>query len=98
MKRDPFACLESWSDELISRAQRVRRLISDAHWLSDGLHKEELVRQFLHQYLPPSIRVSRGFVVPADSGSPVSREIDVLLTDSNGEPPWLNEGNLVITP
>lgn len=93
MKRDPVACLESWSDELLSRSQRVRRLIGDAHWLSDGLHKEELIREFLARYLPPTLRVSRGFIVPADHELSVSGEIDVLITDTKTEPPWFSEGN-----
>jgi len=98
MKRDPVACLESWSDELLSRSQRVRKLIGDAHWLSDGFHKEELVREFLTRYLPSNLRVSRGFIVPADHELSVSGEIDVLITDPNVEPPWFCEGNLVIAP
>jgi hypothetical protein len=50
MKMDTFACLESWADELLSHSQRVRTLISDAHWLSDNLHKEALGRKFLSRY------------------------------------------------
>ena len=98
MKRDTLACLESWSEELLSRAERVRRLIGDAHWLSDGHHKEELVREFLVRHLPPILRVSRGFICPPDDESKVSSEVDILITDSLGEMPWFNEGNLIIAP
>lgn len=98
MRRDTRSCLESWSEELHSRANRVRRLIDDAHWLSDGHHKEELVRAFLIRHLPPVLRVSRGFICPPDDESRVSSEVDILITDSLSEMPWFNEGNLIIAP
>lgn len=98
IKRDPLACLQSWSDELQSRANRVRRLIGGSHWLSDGHHKEEIVREMLIRHLPPHIRVTRGFVVPANPSAKISKEIDILITDAQRESPWFFEGNLVITP
>jgi len=48
MKPNVHSYLCSWSDELVSRANRVRMLIGDAHWLSDGHHKE------LSGRMPPS--------------------------------------------
>ncbi len=98
VKRDTLGCLESWSEELLSRAERVRRLIGNAHWLSDGHHKEELVRQFLSRHLPPSLRISRGFICPPENDLRVSSEIDVLITDTWTEMPWFTEGNLIIAP
>jgi len=95
---DPIRCFESWSDELKSRSDRVRKLIGSAHWLSDGHHKEDLVRQFLCRHLPPRFRVTRGFLCTSDEKNHVSREIDIMVTDSEGELPWFSEGNLVITP
>lgn len=89
MLRDPLACLESWSDELLSRASRVRNLIGDAHWLSDGHHKEELVRAYLVRHLPKAYRISRGFICSTDAKTRVSPEIDVLITDEAAELPWL---------
>lgn len=76
----------------------MRQLIGDAHWLSDGHHKEELVREFLRRHLPPRLRVSRGFVCPSLSTSPVSPEIDILISDSENELPWFCEGGLTIVP
>jgi hypothetical protein len=98
LKRDPIACLETWTDELMSRSERVRKLIGDAHWLSDGHHKEEIVREFLRRHLSGNITVSRGFIVPPESALPVSKEIDVLLTNASLGPPWFFEGELCITP
>lgn len=98
MKRNPIACLESWADELLSRASRVRNLIGDAHWLSDGHYKEELVREYLVRHLPSSLRVSRGFICSTDAATRVSPELDVLITDQESELPWFSEGGLVIAP
>jgi hypothetical protein len=96
VKRDTIKCLQSWADELLSRADRVRNLIGDAHWLSDGHHKEELVRDFLRRHLPPSLRVTRGFICPAAEASAVSPEVDILVSDAEGELPWFVEGGLAI--
>jgi hypothetical protein len=98
VKRDTLACAESWADELLSRASRVRQLIGDVHWLCDGFHKEEIVREFLRRHLPPSLRISRGFVCPIDEATRVSREVDILITDTESELPWLIEGGLAIVP
>jgi hypothetical protein len=98
MTRNTIACLESWADELLSRALRVRNLIGDAHWLSDGHHKEEIVREYLVRHLPQSLRVSRGFVCSTDPGTRVSPEVDVLITDQASALPWFAEGGLIIVP
>jgi len=37
--------LGSWAAELGARQNRVRMLIGDAHWLSDGHHKEAILRE-----------------------------------------------------
>lgn len=42
MEPEPCKCFESWSEDLKSRSDRVRRLIGDAHWLSDGHHRTPL--------------------------------------------------------
>lgn len=98
MLPNPAQCLESWAAELKSRSDRVRNLIGSAHWLSDGFQKEEILRQFLHRHLPTRMRITRGFLKPAEPPAAVSKEIDVLITDSESELPWFCEGNLVITP
>ena len=98
LERNTIACAETWADELLSRASRVRQLIGDVHWLSDGFQKEEIIREFLRRHLPPSIRISRGFVCPTDAGTRVSPEVDILITDTESELPWLVEGGLSIVP
>lgn len=98
MQSDIGQYLQSWSAELISRADRVRLLIGDAHWLSDGHHKESLLREFLRRYLPPGMSVTRGFIKPPDDSMPCSPEIDILISDAAMHPPLFAEGELVIAP
>ncbi len=98
MIRNTVACLESWADELLSKADRVRNLIGNAHWLSDGHYKEELVKEYFVRHLPNSLRVTRGFICSIDEATRVSPEIDILITDQESELPWFVEGGLTIAP
>ena len=98
MQSDVGRYLQSWADELVSRADRVRLLIGDAHWLSDGHHKEYLLRDFLHRHLPCGLSIARGFVRPPDDSQPCSPENDILISDAARHAPFFNEGGLVITP
>ena len=91
------AYLKSWSEELQSRADRVRQLIGGAHWLSDGHHKEAVLREFLQRYLPLHVQISRGFVHSGLSEQ-CSPEVDVLITDPIAHQPFFNEGGLQIVP
>lgn len=92
------AYLKSWADELLSRANRVRQLIGDAHWLSDGHHKEYLLREFLNRYLSPQLLIGRGFVRPPEEARCCSPEIDILIADALCHPPLFHEGGLLIAP
>ncbi len=88
----------TWSAEIASRAQRVRLLIGSRHWLSDGTHKEFLVREFLSRHLPTSLMVGRGFIRSLSSDD-VSREVDILIADPARHTPIFNEGGLlIVTP
>jgi hypothetical protein len=74
----------------------VRFLIGDAHWLSDGHHKEALVREFLRRYLPQGLSVSTGFVRSPAGQHSCSPEVDVLIADPEGHPPLFAEAGLQI--
>ena len=90
--------LESWAAELDSRAERVRTLIGNRHWASDGQHKEFLVREFLARYLPSPIRVGHGFIRSSMATATCSPEIDVLITHPTKHPLFFDEGGLQIAP
>jgi len=98
MDADLHSYLESWSDELNSRANRVRSLIGEAHWLSDGHHKEAIIREFLRRYLSPKYIIERGFIRPTEQSERTSTELDILISDPELHPPFFHESAIQISP
>lgn len=90
------AYLASWAAELTSQKDRVRNLIGDAHWLSDGHHKEALIRHFIREHLPATVDVASGFVCDALHKGICSPEIDILVTDTLSEPHLFRQHGLCI--
>lgn len=87
----------SWADEITSRADRIRQLIGDRHWLSDGTHKEFLFREFLSRHLPSELCIGRGFVRSLSTDE-ISPEIDLLIFDAKRHVPLFNEGGMQVVP
>jgi hypothetical protein len=92
-----YRFLLSLAEELHSQSNRVRDLIGDAHWLSDGHHKEYLLTHLLSRHLPLGVIASRGFVVSPTDPADRSTEQDVLLVDTQRESPLFNQGGLIIS-
>lgn len=90
------AYLESWGLELAARQNRVRLLIGDAHWLSDGHHKEAILRDFLKRYLPNEAVCSTGFIRSASEDKHCSREVDILIYSGRLHLPYFFEGGVSI--
>jgi hypothetical protein len=88
--------LKSIADELQAQATRVRDLIGDVHWLSDGHHKESVLLSVLRRHLPSGMIASRGFVIDSHDQSTCSTEQDILILDTSCEAPVLNQGSLLI--
>lgn len=85
----------SLSDECTILKDRVRLLINDRHWPTDGEWKESVLRSMIRRSAPESITVGRGFVV---NHQQCSTQIDVLLYD-NTLPILYKDGDLVfVTP
>jgi hypothetical protein len=90
--RDYF---ESLGQELDALKNRVRYLIADAHWQTDGEWKESVLRQVLRRHLPDHAVVGRGFVV---DGETATHQIDILIHDGS-KPVLFRDGDLVfVTP
>jgi hypothetical protein len=88
--------LSSLASELRSQSNRVRDLIGGRHWLSDGHHKEELLRAVLRRHSPTAVEWRRGFVLcPTDADS-CSTEQDILAADLTQEAPIFAQGDLII--
>lgn len=91
------AYFQSWAEELTSRANRVRMLIGERHWLTDGQHKEVIVKEFLSRYISAPFTIGGGFVKSRD-GKACSPEIDILISACSGNAPYFNEGGVQILP
>lgn len=88
--------LISWGLELSARQNRVRHLIGDAHWLTDGHHKESILRDFLSRYLPQEVKCSTGFIRTAVGQRRCSPEVDILLYSMRLHPPYFAECDVSI--
>lgn len=89
--------LKSISQELDATKNRVRHLIGDRHWLTDGEHKEAVLRKVLRDLMPDKIGVRHGFVV--DESKEPSSQIDILLIDKLNKPTLFKDGDLaIVTP
>lgn len=92
VKIDFFAYHRSIGLEFNAQKDRIRNLIGPAHWLSDGEHKEAVVRNAIRSRLPEAFHVGRGFVCYQDKAS---TQIDILITDKH-KPTLYKESDLVI--
>lgn len=92
---DFIAYHRSLANEFKANKDQIRNLIGDAHWPSDGGHKEAILRRVLQNKLPDTFRVGTGFF--SDAVQP-SSQIDILITDA-GKPTLFRNGDfVVVTP
>lgn len=82
---------KSLSLEFTSLKNRIRELMDDPHWLTDGEWKESVLRSTLQQKLPKDILIGRGFIL---TPSGASTQIDILLYSSDA-PVLFRDGDLV---
>lgn len=89
--------LTSLAMELSSQSTRIRDLIGDSHWLTDGHHKEYLLTGLLRRHLPAGVLATRGFVVSPYEQNLCSREQDILIVDTLQESPIFHQGGIIVT-
>lgn len=82
------------SAELKSVKNRIRRLIGNAHWPTDGAWKESVIRTVIRGYLPSTFSVGSGFILTPDGPS---TQIDILIFDDSA-PVIFRDGDFVIVP
>ncbi len=82
---------KSISNEMLIMKDRIRQLIKNSHWLTDGEWKESILRTVLKRHLPSNLGVGRGFVLTTQGSS---KQIDVLIYDKN-YPIIFKDGDLV---
>lgn len=83
---------QSITQELDAVKNRVRYLIGDRHWPTEGGYKEVALRNVIRRHLPDNFQVCSGFVVAENN---VSSQIDLLIID-NLAFTLFKEGDLVI--
>ncbi|MBX3426062.1 MAG: hypothetical protein KF688_10315 [Pirellulales bacterium] len=91
------AYFRSISSELASKADRIRQLIGDSHFLSDGHHKEYLLQSVFERFLPAGYLCSRGFVVRDSQLKMRSKEQDLLIVDTRRHAPLFRESGVIVT-
>lgn len=89
--------LRSLADELNAQSQRVRDLIGDSHWLTDGAHKEFLLAEIIRRHVPGSHAVGRGFLISPLEPDVCSREQDILIVDTATEAPVFHQGDVIVS-
>jgi hypothetical protein len=92
-----FRYLTSLAGELSTQASRVRDLLGDTHWLTDGGHKEFLLIELLRRHIPCGMIASRGFVISETDSTKRSHEQDILIVDAMEEAPLFNQGGVIIS-
>ena len=83
---DLVAYHKSISAELTSNKNRIRNLIGSVHWLTDGEHKESILRKVIENFAPEIFRIGRGFVCYPSSRNTdekSSKQIDILITSKD---------------
>jgi hypothetical protein len=90
---NPVEYFRDLSKQLKAVQNRIRNLIGDVHWPSDGAWKESVLRTVLRTYLPPSFTVGSGFILTPDG---VSTQIDILVCDDSA-PILFRDGDFLIS-
>lgn len=93
---DVDSYLGSVARELEADAYRVRCLIGDKHWLSDGTHKEAVLAGVLARFIPSDFLIAKGFVRARGREVRLSTEQDILIVDTSSEAPLFQEYGLAI--
>jgi len=97
IEANALAYFQSISAELASKSERIRQLIGDSHFLSDGHHKEYLLQSVLERFLPAGFVCSRGFVVRDSQLKIRSKEQDLLIVDTRIHAPLFRESGVIVT-
>lgn len=83
------------SKEFELRIKQIRQFIKH-HNPSIGAFNEEILRNFLRDFLPKWVSVSQGFVL--DRSGNISNQIDILIYNSTFYAPLYSVNNLVVLP
>lgn len=69
-----------------------------SHRATKGHVREEIVRDFLREYLPPSLGIGSGIVLSSVDSEQESKQIDVVIYDKNNCPMLFNLSGVQLFP
>lgn len=97
IQQDFISYHRSIGEVLKNSENRIRNLIGRSHWLTDGEHKESILRKVIADFAPEIFRIGSGFIC-YPSSSDNSTQIDILVT-SKMNPTLYKSGELhFVTP
>ncbi|MCE6989019.1 DUF6602 domain-containing protein [Dyadobacter sp. CY323] len=83
------------AEELLNELSQVKTFIKK-HNPTIGILTEEILRKFLSTFLPKSVSVEQGFVV--GSNGELSKQVDILIYDSQSYAPYYRINDIVVVP
>jgi len=83
------------SEELFIKLNQIRCFVKN-HNLTIGILTEEILRDFLKDYLPKSVSVSQGFIIYSDGN--LSKQCDIIIYDSMNYALKYKLNDIVIVP
>lgn len=83
------------SEELLNQLHQIKTFIKK-HNPTIGILTEDILRAFLRTFLPKGVSVEQGFVVGPDGN--LSKQVDVLIYDSQLYSPYYRINDIVIVP
>jgi hypothetical protein len=101
IQQDFLSYHQTICQELKSSERRIRDLIGSSHWLTDGEHKESILRKVISDFAPETYKIGTGFVCypgVANDNQNNSGQLDILIT-SKANPTLYKSGELhFVTP
>jgi hypothetical protein len=83
------------TEELLNQLSQVKTFIKK-HNPTIGILTEEILRQFLSTFLPKGVSVEQGFI--AGKGGDLSKQIDIIIYDSQRFAPYYRINDIVVVP
>jgi hypothetical protein len=83
------------AEELLNELSQVRTFVKK-HNPTIGILTEEVLRKFLSTFLPKRVSVEQGFIVGEDGT--LSKQVDIIIYDSQCYAPFYRINNIVVVP
>lgn len=95
VERDFVKYWQSLGKDLEATKDRVRNLIGNRHWLTEGTYKEIILRNAIERHLPENLKTCTGFVCTDEH---ISTQIDLLVIDKSAFTLFKESNLVIVTP